>query len=104
MTDPATKITPDFQHGWDAARGRQRHDVCAEHGCQRRFIPEDLPRAERKVIKGKAGLLELAKQPGGVTRACRVMGYCRDSLNHFRDLYEKGGDLVLAEITAQSPT
>ena len=34
---------------------------------------------ERKVIKAKAGLLELARQLGSVTQACRVMGYSRDS-------------------------
>jgi hypothetical protein len=33
---------------------------------------------ERKVIKAKVGLLELAKQLGSVTQACRVMGYSRD--------------------------
>ncbi len=30
---------------------------------------------ERKVIKAKVGLLELAKQLGSVTQACRAMGY-----------------------------
>ena len=35
---------------------------------------------ERKVIKAKVGLLELAKELGSVTQACRVMGYSRDRL------------------------
>jgi hypothetical protein len=34
---------------------------------------------EQKVIRAKVGVLELAKQLGNVSQACRVMGYSRDS-------------------------
>jgi hypothetical protein len=34
---------------------------------------------ERKVIRAKLGLLELAKQLGNVSQACKIMGYSRDS-------------------------
>jgi hypothetical protein len=33
----------------------------------------------QKVIRAKAGLLELAKQLGNVSQACKIMGYSRDS-------------------------
>jgi hypothetical protein len=34
---------------------------------------------EQKIIKTNVGVLELAKQLGNVARACRIMGYSRNS-------------------------
>jgi hypothetical protein len=58
---------------------------------------------EQKIIRAKVGLLELAKQLGNVSQACKMMGYSRDSFYRSKNSTTKAVIWRCRRSAARSP-
>ena len=52
---------------------------------QRCSVLERRAALNEKIIRNKLGLLNLAEELGNVSRACRVMGFSRDTFYRYKD-------------------
>jgi hypothetical protein len=57
---------------------------------------------EQKIIRAKVGLLELAKQLGNVSQACKMMGYSRIASTGSRSSTTKVGSSPCRRLAAAS--
>ena len=58
---------------------------------------------DQKIIRAKAGLLELAKQLGNVSQAWKIMGYSRTASTGSRSSMTKAARLPCRNFPAGSP-
>jgi len=58
---------------------------------------------QQNVIKHKVGLLNLAAELGNVSRACKVMGFSRDTFYRYRSAVESGGIDALIDANRRKP-
>ena len=56
-----------------------------------------------KIIRNKLGLLNLAEELGNVSKACRMMGFSRDTFYRYRDAMEEGGVEALLDQSRRKP-
>lgn len=57
----------------------------------------------QNVIKHKVGLLNLAAELGNVSRACKVMGFSRDTFYRYQSAVESGGVEALIDSNRRKP-
>ena len=57
----------------------------------------------QKIIKNKVGLLNLAEELGNVSRACKIMGFSRDTFYRYKSAVDEGGIESLLDKSRRTP-
>ena len=55
------------------------------------------------IIKNKVGLLNLAEELGNISRACKVMGFSRDTFYRYQNAVNAGGVDALINRSKRGP-
>lgn len=56
-----------------------------------------------KIIKNKVGLLNLAEELNNVSKACKIMGFSRETFYRYKNAVDEGGIEALLEKTRRKP-
>jgi transposase InsO family protein len=59
--------------------------------------------SNERIIKHKVGLLNLAEELGNVSKACKVMGFSRDTFYRYKAAVDEGGVPALFEKSRNTP-
>lgn len=54
-------------------------------------------------LQSRMHLLELAAALGNVSRACRILGFSRDTFYRFKQIYGAGGPAALSRVSRHCP-
>ena len=57
----------------------------------------------QNVIKHKTGLLNLAAELGNISKACKIMGFSRDTFYRYQSARDEGGVEALFEVSRRKP-
>jgi transposase InsO family protein len=57
----------------------------------------------KTIIKHKIGLLNLAEELGNISKACRIMGFSRDTFYRYQNAVEQGGIEALIDQSRRKP-
>ena len=87
-------------------RGTRCRNVMPK-SCRCSLIKQDIAQIHelriQSVIKHKIGLLNLAAELGNISKACRIMGFSRDTFYLYEAARDGGGVEALFDVSRRKP-